>query len=289
MKFSQPDAPRLLAVVFDLDGLMFNTEQLYQEVDRAVLARRGKDFSNELCDRMMGRKSTEAIQTMIDWHDLDETIEELASEIAELFAELLPRRVAPMPGLMPLLDALETAAISKAIATSSGRAFVGNVLSQFSLEPRFEFVLTSENIIHGKPAPDVYQLAAERLGVCVWTPVGALLPLGTDHFRDRQFEPQVFGARTFVRPLRSARSFRPEGHPMEGPVIFFTGVGSPTAPLKVRVRRVVIFDNGKTNSPTDRRRFFQRLIWSPAQLLGMLAERLRSRRHQQMPRSSDRI
>jgi len=165
MQLPQQGGPHLQAVVFDLDGLMFNTEQLYQEVDRAVLARRGKDFPNELCDRMMGRKSTEAIQTMIDWHDLDETIEQLISEIAELFAELLPRRVAPMPGLMPLLDALDTAAIPKAIATSSGRTFVSNVLSQFSLEPRFEFVLASEDIIHGKPAPDVYQLAAERLGV----------------------------------------------------------------------------------------------------------------------------
>ncbi len=170
MQFSPSDVPKIevpkiQAVVFDLDGLMFNTEQLYQEADREVLARRGKDFPDQLCDRMMGRKSIVAIQMMIDWHGLNETVEQLAGEIAGLFEELLPRRLAPMPGLLPLLDALEATAMPKAIATSSGRAFARNVLSQFSLEPRFEFVLTGEDINHGKPAPDVYLLAAERLGI----------------------------------------------------------------------------------------------------------------------------
>ncbi len=155
----------LRAVTFDLDGLMFNTEQLYQEVDREVLSRRGKDFPEALCDRMMGRKASVALQIMIDWHQLDDTWEQLAGEIAELFADLLPLRLAPMPGLLPLLEALERTAIPKAIATSSGREFVDRVLEQFSLKPRFEFVLTSEDIQHGKPEPDVYRLAAQRLGI----------------------------------------------------------------------------------------------------------------------------
>lgn len=165
MPTSQAQPQRLKAVVFDLDGLMFNTEQLYQEVDRKVLARRGKDFPDQLCDKMMGRKSNEAIQVMIDWHRLDATVEQLATEIADLFDSLLPRKLTPMHGLLPLLDALEAANMPKAIATSSGRQFAGQVLGQFSLPPRFEFVLTGEDIQHGKPAPDVYLLAAKRLGV----------------------------------------------------------------------------------------------------------------------------
>ena len=156
---------RLRAVTFDLDGLMFNTEELYQEVDGEILARRGKDFPVALCDRMMGRKASEALQIMIDWHQLEDTPEQLAVEIADLFAQVLPRSLAPMPGLLPLLEALERASIPKAIATSSGLAFVDQVLGQFSLKPRFEFVLTGEDILHGKPEPDVYLLAAQRLGI----------------------------------------------------------------------------------------------------------------------------
>jgi HAD superfamily hydrolase (TIGR01509 family) len=165
MHSNNPPAPPLAAVTFDLDGLMFNTEELYQEVGGAILARRGKQITGDLLDQMMGRKSNIALQVMIDWHELEETPEQLAAESAEIFGGLLPRRLAPMPGLLELLAALEAAGIPKGIATSSGREFVTRVLGQFDLAPRFKFVITGEDIEHGKPAPDVYLLAAERHGV----------------------------------------------------------------------------------------------------------------------------
>ncbi|WP_428304715.1 HAD family hydrolase [Lacipirellula sp.] len=157
--------PPLRAVTFDLDGLMFNTEELYQEVGGTLLSRRGKQITGELLNEMMGRKSNVALAVMIDWHDLDDTPEQLAAESAEIFGGLLPKRLAPMPGLLELLASLEAAGIPKGIATSSGKLFVDKVLGLFNLAPRFDFILTSEDIIHGKPAPDVYLLAAERHGV----------------------------------------------------------------------------------------------------------------------------
>ena len=69
--FDPPHSP-LKAVVFDLDGLMFNTEGLYQQVGTEVLARRGKTMTCDLLNEMMGRKSLVALQIMIDWHDLSE-------------------------------------------------------------------------------------------------------------------------------------------------------------------------------------------------------------------------
>ncbi len=162
--FTPPDPP-LRAVTFDLDGLMFNTEELYQEVGAAILGRRGHEIVGELLDQMMGRKSDVALQIMIDWYGLDATPALLAAESAELFAELLPQRLAPMPGLVELFSALEAAGIPKGVATSSGRQFVEIVLKIAGLRERLEFVLASEDIEHGKPAPDVYLLAAGRHGV----------------------------------------------------------------------------------------------------------------------------
>ena len=159
-----PD-PLLKAVTFDLDGLMFNTEDLYQEVGGQLLARRGCQLTGELLDQMMGRRSLQALQIMIDWHGLADTPEQLAAETAEIFTDILPKRLEPMPGLLELLDLLEKSAIPKAIATSSGRDFVTKVLGKFSMQPRFEFVLTAEDVDVGKPAPDVYMLAAARHGV----------------------------------------------------------------------------------------------------------------------------
>jgi HAD superfamily hydrolase (TIGR01509 family) len=162
--FAPPSCP-LRAVTFDLDGLMFNSEELYHEVGATLLARRGKQISGELLDQMMGRQALVALGVMIDWHQLDATPAELAAESAEIFVELLPARLQPMPGLLDLLDSLEAASIPKAIATSSGRAFVLSALELFHLTSRFNFFLTAEDIERGKPAPDIYLEAARRLGV----------------------------------------------------------------------------------------------------------------------------
>jgi HAD superfamily hydrolase (TIGR01509 family) len=155
--------PRPSAVVFDMDGLMFNTEELYQLVCREMLRRRDKPFEADLLNQMMGRPARNAFQVMIDWHQLTESIPELAAESAEIFAVILETQLAPMPGLFDLLAALEKAGIPKAVATSSGRKFTTQVLGRFELEPRFQFLLCSEDVTEGKPHPEIYQTASARL------------------------------------------------------------------------------------------------------------------------------
>jgi len=153
------------AVVFDLDGLMFNTEELYVQVGAEVLRRRGKRFTPELVDAMMGLRPSQAIKLMIEWHHLEATVEEIENESREIFIPLLDDHLQPMPGLMDLLAALEEAGTPKAVATSSGRLFVEEVLGRFDLMPRFRFLLTAEDVTEGKPNPEIYLRAAERFGL----------------------------------------------------------------------------------------------------------------------------
>jgi HAD superfamily hydrolase (TIGR01509 family) len=160
-----PAAATPKAVVFDLDGLMFNTEDLYQHVGGEILRRRGKQMTGELLDAMMGRPGSIAHQIMIDTHQLPDTVEQLARETDELFAMLLDARLKVMPGLLELLDELERAGLPKAIATSSGPDFVRQVLGRFRLAPRFDFILTCADIQRGKPHPEIYLLAASRFGL----------------------------------------------------------------------------------------------------------------------------
>lgn len=157
--------PTLQAVVFDLDGLMFNTEELYQDVGTEILRRRGKPFETELLHQMMGRPPRVSLQMMIDWHALDATVEQLSQETEEVFAGILDSRLELMPGLAALLAALEAANIPKAIATSSGPRFVSNVLRRFELAPRFQFILTCDDIVDGKPHPEIYLKAADRFSL----------------------------------------------------------------------------------------------------------------------------
>ena len=144
---------------------MFNTEDLYNVVGDALLKPRGHKFTRELKLLMMGLPGKKAFQVMIDHCQLQDSIETLEAEAAELFADLLPREIRPMRGLMKLLDRLEQNEIPKAVATSSHQRFANIALSQFDLIPRFEFVLTAESVVNGKPHPDVYLLAAKRMGL----------------------------------------------------------------------------------------------------------------------------
>jgi HAD superfamily hydrolase (TIGR01509 family) len=144
---------------------MFNTEELFEVVGSEILRRRGKPFTDELLNQMMGRQASVALQIMIDWHQLDVSVEMLQEESELIFSSILDSHLQTMPGLLELMDALETAGIPKAIATSSHRSFVRRVLGQFQLEPRFQFLLTAEDIAHGKPHPEIYRTAAELFGL----------------------------------------------------------------------------------------------------------------------------
>jgi len=155
----------LRAVVFDMDGLMFNTEDVYYEVGTELMRRRGRQYTRELSDAVMGRPPQVCFETMVRWHALEERWEALAAESEEIYIGLLDGRLAPMPGLVELLDALEAAGIPKAICTSSTRRLLTATLARFALEPRFLFTLTAEDITHGKPHPEIYVEAARRFGL----------------------------------------------------------------------------------------------------------------------------
>lgn len=159
------ESPKIRAVVFDLDGLMFNTEELYQRVGSEMLRRRGKTLTADLLDAMMGRPNHISLQTMIDWHGLEATVPQLIAETDSLFPALLDAHLSPMPGVVDMLGALEKAGLPKAIATSSRRTFTLDLLGRFSFTHRFDHILTAEDVTQGKPHPEVYLLAASKLGV----------------------------------------------------------------------------------------------------------------------------
>ncbi|RLS28808.1 MAG: HAD family phosphatase [Planctomycetota bacterium] len=156
-------APR--GVCFDLDGLLVNTEELYQDVGTELLRRRGKPFEPELLDRMMGRPQRVSLRIMIEWHALDDSVETLAQETGEIFRSLLETRLKPMPGAVALIDSLTASAVPFGVATSSGPDFAHDVLGRVGLLERMGFVLTCDDVTEGKPHPEIYLAASGRLGV----------------------------------------------------------------------------------------------------------------------------
>jgi pseudouridine 5'-phosphatase len=153
------------AVVFDLDGLLVNTEDLYEQAGDTVLRRRGKTYDADLREQMLGRPVVDAIQLMIDCHSLPDTLEELMCECKDVLDELMATSLDTMPGVVAFLDDLAAATIPIAVATSATPEYAEHVLTKLGLKNRFKFILTAVDIKRGKPAPDVYLLAADRLSI----------------------------------------------------------------------------------------------------------------------------
>ncbi len=159
-----PQTP-IKAVVFDFDGLMFNTEDIFEAAGRELLQRRGLELTPQLLSLMMGRRPMEAFQFMVDMHGMTEPIPDLLEEARLIFFDLIPDMLQPMPGLHELLDHIESRRLPKGVATSSTRSYLEDLLSRHELLDRFHVTLTAEDVTHGKPHPEIYLAAAQRLGI----------------------------------------------------------------------------------------------------------------------------
>jgi HAD superfamily hydrolase (TIGR01509 family) len=162
---SNENEPTLSAVVFDLDGIIANTEDLYEQAGETVLGRRGKTYDADLREQIMGRPVVDAIQIMIDCHSLPDKVGDLLCECADVLQQLIATSLAPMPGVISLIDDLVSAEMPIAVATSATPEYADNVLTRLNLKHRFRFILTAADIQRGKPDPEIYLLTAERLSI----------------------------------------------------------------------------------------------------------------------------
>ena len=152
------------AVVFDLDGVLIDSEHVWDEV-RETLARerRGRWHERAQAD-MMGMSSTEWSRYMHDVIGLAEPPEEIDAEVVR---RMQARYEVELPLIDGAVDAVRQAAgpFRLAVASSSNRPLIDLVLELAGLASSFEATVSSEEVERGKPAPDVFLEAARRLGV----------------------------------------------------------------------------------------------------------------------------
>ncbi len=158
------DAP-VLAVAFDLDGLIFDTEALFYRVASEMLAARGKAFTPSIMAAMIGRRAAESYPALRAMAGLDESPEDLLAEVRVRFDAELDTAVHPMPGLFALLAHLERQGIPRAVTTSSRRPYAERLLGGHGLLDQFAFLLGAEDVVNGKPDPEIYLTAATRFGI----------------------------------------------------------------------------------------------------------------------------
>jgi HAD superfamily hydrolase (TIGR01509 family) len=153
------------AVVFDLDGLMFDTEALFFRCASQALADRGKIFTQDMLKHFLGRRADEVVESWRSVAAVQEPVRDFLAEVRERFYAVMHTEVHPMPGLFVLLDRLHALALPAAVATSSRHSYADRLLVRHGIRERFEFVLAAEDVTRGKPDPEIYVLAAARFGV----------------------------------------------------------------------------------------------------------------------------
>lgn len=152
------------AVVFDLDGVIIDSEELWDEVREGLARERGGRWSEQAQADMMGMSSTEWSRYMHDVVGLPEPPEEINRQVVQ---RMLDRYSHDLPLIDGAVDAVKQLADEwpLGVASSSNRVLIDRVLEVAGLAPYFRATVSSEEVARGKPAPDVYLEAARRLGV----------------------------------------------------------------------------------------------------------------------------
>jgi HAD superfamily hydrolase (TIGR01509 family) len=153
------------SVIFDLDGVLADSEPWWNEIDAKLLAEYGVTYRGEYHRNVLGVSYRLACEFYKKTLGLSASVEELMRRRGEIATEFFANRIDLFPSVKPVLKELRHMNLRLAVATSSLTASARPFLARHELTGFFDVVVTGEEVERGKPAPDIYLSAAEKLGV----------------------------------------------------------------------------------------------------------------------------
>jgi HAD superfamily hydrolase (TIGR01509 family) len=153
-----------LALIFDMDGLLIDSEPLYQKTEKKILADFGvEDFS--ILDEAFGMKNEEAFAMYVERLDLPADPDDLLNRCREQMLIMFEEELQLMPHALTCLEAFHRKGHPMALASGSMRVLLNAATSRFGLEKYFPVMVSGDDVQRGKPDPEIFLLAAARLGV----------------------------------------------------------------------------------------------------------------------------
>ncbi len=154
------------AIIFDMDGLLVDSERLWKVAETDLLAQHGATYSDEKHAPFIGMGLDEFLPSIKRVYELEVSVEALQTELMAQMLQLVKTDANPQPGAAELIQFVDKHSIPRAIASSSPLDLIhATVGSQDGWDDIFLTRASAGEVQRGKPAPDVYLLAAERLGV----------------------------------------------------------------------------------------------------------------------------
>ncbi len=157
--------PPIKGLIFDMDGLLVDSEPASEEAMRRFLRQHGHELHPATLEATLGRRLPEAIAFVAESYALTGEIDGLVVMFDALRLEVLRGNILPMPGALAILKWAKSHGLPCALATSSFRHQAEVALAETELAGRFAAEATGDEVTHGKPAPDLFLLAASRLGI----------------------------------------------------------------------------------------------------------------------------
>lgn len=154
------------AVIFDMDGLMIDSERVtYNEYVKKLEQLGHHDFTEELYRNCLGKNKQGICQVFIDHYGQDFPMTEVWDDVHVWIDESLRQYVPKKKGLVELLEYLKANNYKTIVATSSGRARVDEILKNADLTKYFDDTICGDEVTHGKPHPEIFLTACQKLGV----------------------------------------------------------------------------------------------------------------------------
>jgi HAD superfamily hydrolase (TIGR01509 family) len=155
----------LAAVIFDLDGVLADSETWWSQIDAQLLAKYGVMYRGEHHQNVVGVSYRLAVEFYKKAFGLSVPTEEMMRHRGEIAREFFANKIGLFPGVKEVLEELRQMKLHLAVATSSVSASARPFLDRHQLAGFFDVIVTGEEVERGKPAPDIYLGAAERLRI----------------------------------------------------------------------------------------------------------------------------
>ncbi|MGH7900519.1 MAG: HAD family hydrolase [Thermodesulfobacteriota bacterium] len=153
------------AVIFDMDGVIINSEPLWEKTERILLSRRDIEYNPTYRDKIVGLNQNDSASLLKDTFKLPESIQALIDERVGILISIYEKELGLIPGVFSLASELKETGFLLALASSSPYKVVEFVIDKFSLNKCFQVVVSGDMIELGKPNPDIYLYAAKTLRV----------------------------------------------------------------------------------------------------------------------------
>jgi HAD superfamily hydrolase (TIGR01509 family) len=152
------------AVIFDMDGVISDTQKLHASVDEKLLRKHGINISaSEITEKFSGMPTIEIFKKLFNEKKISVNIDFIMEEKWKRMMAYAKNDVSPISGSIELINKLKRQNFKLGIASSSPKNYVNVVLSKLKLKEKFDAVTTQEEVEHGKPKPDIHLLTAEKL------------------------------------------------------------------------------------------------------------------------------